>query len=265
MKAIAFCIALLITGCVVLAGCTSAPPAPAPATPAAAQDTHPHYTIGVDPDFPPFTMQDHAGNFTGFDIDAARIVAEQQGFEVSFTAVRWDDALPALESGKIDLLWSGLTISPERSARVNFSVPYYRVNRSIAVREGSGYTMEDFHAGRLRIGAQNGTGEVGWVQANLIASGRMPAANLSLYPDVTSLTTALADGSVDASFAQTPAQAVAIRGKPLVVIGNTGTEYSCAVAMRKTDPALQAAIDTGLSRLMADPAWERLRAHYGLA
>lgn len=264
MKFTYFLIVLIIFGCIAAAGCTSAPHSTAPVTTPAPQETRPHYVIGVDADFPPFTSQDGTGNFSGFDIEAARAVAAQEGFDVTFVAVPWDMAISSLESKKIDLIWSGMTISPERSALVNFSVPYYRVNQSIAVRENSGFTLQDFRTGKLRIGAQTGSTEAEYIQVNLIDTGILPAANFTEYKNIATLTGALVNGTVDASLVQAPTQANEIAGKPLVIIGKTGAQDSYAVAVRKTDTALQASIDSGLGRLMDGPAWQEMKKKYGL-
>ncbi len=265
MKLTVFLMVLIIFGCIAAAGCTSAPHSTAPATTPVPQETRPHYVIGVDADFPPFSVQDSTGNFFGFDIEAAHRVAEIEGFDVTFVAIPWDSAISSLESRKIDMIWSGMTVSPERSTWVNFSIPYYRVTRSIAVREGSGITMEDFSQGRIRIGAQAGSTEQEWVEVNLIGTGRMPEANLSLYRDISGVTGALVNGTVDATLVQAPTQARAVQGKPLIIIGNTMDEDTYAVAVRKTDTALQARIDHGLGRLMDDPAWQEMKKKYGLA
>lgn len=264
MKVIIPIIVLLVIGCIAAAGCTSAPHSTAPVTTPSPQEPRPHYVIGVDADFPPFSVQDSTGNFSGFDIEAARRVAEIEGFNVTFVAIPWDSAISSLESGKVDMIWSGMTVSPERSTWVNFSIPYYRVTRSIAVREGSGFTMEDFNTGKIRIGAQAGSTEQEWVEVNLIETGRMPEANLSLYKDISGVTGALVNGTVDATLVQAPTQARAISSKPLIIIGNTSDEDTYAVAVRNSDTALQATIDRGLARLMSDPAWQDLKAKYRL-
>lgn len=264
MKVIIPLVIFLVIGCIVTAGCLSAPHSTAPVTTPIPQEIRPHYVIGVDADFPPFSVQDSTGNFSGFDIEAARRVAEIEGFNVTFVAIPWDSAISSLESGKIDMIWSGMTVSPERSAWVNFSVPYYRVTRSIAVREGSGFTMEDFSQGTIRIGAQAGSTEQEWVEVNLIGTGRMPEANLSLYKDISGVTGALVNGTVDATLVQAPTQVRAIQGKPLIIIGNTIDEDTYAVAVRNSDSALLATIDHGLGVLMSDTAWQEMKVRHGL-
>ena len=246
-------------------GCVSAPNGssvqPATITP---KEMRPPYIIGVDADFPPFTLKNSGGNFSGLDIDAARWIAEKKGFQVQFVAVPWDNIVPSLEAGTIDIIWSGMTISDERQAKVNFSQPYYTVNQSIAVRAGSPVTMQDLYDGRLRIGVQAGSTEADWVTQNLIRTGKMPAANLSLYPNITTLTNNLENGNVDASIIQAPSQQRMISGRSLEIIGTTPSQDLYAVAVRKTNPDLLAKIDDGLVQLMKDPYWQQLKQKYNL-
>lgn len=259
------CIALVFA-LAVSAGCVSAPAGntPIPAT-TVVQDERPHYVIGVDRDFPPFTAQDASENFTGFDIEAARWVAGREGIEVTFVAVPWDSIVPALENKTIDLVWSGMTMTESRQARVNFSVPYYSTNQSIAARAGSPFTVQDLTLGRLRVGVQEGSSEAEWVTDNLIRPGKMPTSNLSQYPDITTLTAALENGTVDVSIVQLPSQQSAIQGRPLVIIGTTPSQDTYAVAVRKTDTALLGTVNDGLVQLMNDPSWQQLKEKYRLA
>jgi len=266
MKGTVIVFIALIFLLLIAAGCVSAPkgPAPAPVT-STVQEVRSHYTIGVDGDFLPFTSKDGGGNFSGFDIDAARWIAEREGFDVKFVAVPWDNIVPALEAGEVDIIWSGMTVTEKRQAQVNFSHPYYTVNQSIAVRAGSSaVTMQDFYDGRLRIGVQAGSTEADWVIKNLIQTGKMPASNLSQYPDITILTNNLENGTIDASIIQSPSQQRAVTGRPLVIIGTTPSQDTYAVAVRKTDPELVARINDGLLQLTKDPYWQQLLQKYGL-
>lgn len=250
---------LVTTGCVSLPNGPSAQPATT--TP---QEVQPHYIIGVDGDFPPFTSKESGGNFSGLDIEAARWIAEKKGFQVQFVAVPWDNIVPSLEAGTVDIIWSGMTISDERQAKVNFSKPYYTVNQSIAIRAGSPVTMQDLYNGQLRIGVQAGSTEADWVIKNLIRTGKMPASNLFQYPNITTLTNNLENGAVDASIIQTPSQQRAISGRPIVIIGTTPSQDLYAVAVRKTNPELLNIIDDGLLQLMKDPYWKQLKQKYDL-
>jgi len=247
-------------------GCVSAPAGPSPAaiTPVP-QEGKPHYLIGVDSDYPPFTYRDNAGNLTGFDIEGARWIAERQGFDAEFVAVPWNRIIPALNARSIDMIYSGMTITPERDRDVNFTTPYYTVNLSVAIRTGSGITMEDLYAGRLRIGTQEGATGAAWVEENLVQSGKMPVVNHIRYPDLSTLTESLANKTIDASVCDAPPQERATAGKSLTIIGEIPTNEQYAVAVRKTDPQLLALMNDGLRQLMEDPYWQQLVLKYGLA
>ena len=259
-----FFIALII-GLLVASGCISSPtsPVPAPATPVP-QEGRPHYVIGVDGDYPPFTYRDSGGNFTGFDIEAARWIADREGFDVEFVAVPWGKILAALQEGTIDMIYSGIAITPERQKYANFTTSYLTVNASIAIRQGSTIIVQDLYAGRLRIGAQEKTTEADWVKENLVQSGKMPASNLVLYPDISQLTESLANGTIDASVIDAPVQERAVTGKSLTIIGEIPTMARYAVAIRKTDPQLLTIMDNGLRQLMNDQYWQQLEEKYGL-
>lgn len=266
MKGTAVLVIVLLFGLLVASGCVSTPAGPVPATaPPTPQEGRLHFVIGVDSDGPPFTHQDDSGNFTGFDIEAARWIAEREGFDVEFVAVPWAGIIPALQEGSIDMIYSGMTVTLERQKLIEFTMPYYTVNKSVAVRAGSNFTMEDLYAGRLRIGVQDETTSEIWIKENLVDTGRMPTANLLPYPDVPGLTEALVNGTIDASINDAPTQKLAIEGSPLVILGEIPTQEQYAVAFRKTDPGIGAMMDDGLRRLKADPYWQELLQKYGLS
>jgi polar amino acid transport system substrate-binding protein len=265
MKGTAVFVIVLLSGLLAASGCVSGPTSPAPAaTTPALQEGRPHYVIGVDGDYPPFTYRDSTGNFTGFDIEAARWIADRQGFDAEFVAVQWDRIIPALQAGTIDMIYSAMTITPERQRNVDFTMPYYTVYKRIAIRSGSNITMADLYGGRVRIGAQAGTTGAAWVEENMVQSGNMPAANLVLYPDLPALTGSLANGTIDAFISDAPTQTRAIAGKPLTIIGEIPTKEQYAIAVRKTTPQIRVMMDSGLRQLREDPYWQQLLQKYDL-
>lgn len=163
------------------------------------------------------------------------------------------------------MVYSGMTITPERAEQVTFSIPYLRINQSVAVHNDSAITMADIMAGTVVIGAQRGTTGQIWVEENLIANGTMPKDNLKLYDNFPLVITDLQNKRIEASIYDRPSHLAAIEGKPIHIIGeiNTGEEYG--VAMRKDDAELQEKINTGLDELMKDPYWQELLEKYNLA
>ena len=71
--------------------------------------------IGLDDTFAPMGFKNEKGELIGFDIDLAKAVAEKLKIEVEFKPINWDSKIMDLNSGNIDLIWNGLTITPDRA------------------------------------------------------------------------------------------------------------------------------------------------------
>jgi len=74
--------------------------------------------------FAPWTRQDSSNQLSGFEIDVANKLAQDMGVEAKYSIYEWDMLLDALEKGEIDVIAGGMSITPARALRVNFSRPY---------------------------------------------------------------------------------------------------------------------------------------------
>lgn len=74
--------------------------------------------------FEPWAMQSAAGELSGFEIDVARKIALEMGVQADFIVYDWEDIIPALEKGEIDIIAGGMAITPARALRINYSQPY---------------------------------------------------------------------------------------------------------------------------------------------
>jgi len=252
-KGLGLVLVLIMAVTVAFAGCTSSEETPETTT----------YIVGIDGEYPPYAFIDSDGNAQGFDVESARWIAENQGFEVEFQAMAWDSIIPSLMNNKIDMVYAGMTITDERKEKVDFSIPYWVINQSVAVHEDSGYTLDDFKNGTLVIGAQSGTTGQIWVEENLIDTGLMPKENLKAsYSNFPLVAEDLKIQRIDAAIYDKPPMIEAIAGKPIIIVGeiNTGEEYG--VAIRKGDTELLAMMNEGITALMADPYWEELKTKY---
>jgi polar amino acid transport system substrate-binding protein len=80
--------------------------------------------MGTMADFPPFEFIKDK-KVRGFDIDLAHIIARKLGYSVYIKNMDLHDLIPALRTGKVDFVMSGLTVTPERKELVDFSIQYY--------------------------------------------------------------------------------------------------------------------------------------------
>jgi len=78
--------------------------------------------VGVA-EFVPWTMRGKSGELIGYEIDVARKIADDMGVEADFRVYDWEDMIPALERGDIDIIAGGMAITPARALRINFTRP----------------------------------------------------------------------------------------------------------------------------------------------
>lgn len=92
--------------------------------------------VGVNADFAPFEFKDADNKkFVGFDVDLISAIAKEMDCKPKFYDMKFEELLPSLESGKVDLVVSGMTITSERRKMAEFSDPYYKTGISIIVRK----------------------------------------------------------------------------------------------------------------------------------
>jgi polar amino acid transport system substrate-binding protein len=87
--------------------------------------------VGFESGYVPFEMTNKKGEFIGFDMDYARRLAKDMGVKFVPINTAWDGIIPALMTGKFDIIMGGMTITQERNLKVNFADPYIVVGQTI--------------------------------------------------------------------------------------------------------------------------------------
>lgn len=130
--------------------------------------------------FVPWAMKDKEGGYTGFEIEVASKLADDMGVKVDFIPTKWSGIIPALLTGKFDIIIGGMGITPERNLKVNFSDPYEYTGMSILASKiisPGKTTLEDFNSAETTIVARIGT------TAAAAAKKFLPEARLNLFDD----------------------------------------------------------------------------------
>ena len=128
-KILVFCMAALLSIMALAAGCGSTQKD-------AAGSAEKVLRVGTNADFAPFEFQDTDGKeYQGFDMDLIRAIGKEMGYKVEIQNINFDGLIPAMESGNIDLIASGMTINEERKEKVLFSAPYYKSGLTIIVKK----------------------------------------------------------------------------------------------------------------------------------
>lgn len=112
--------------------------------------------IGLDDNYPPIGFRDEKGELVGSDIDLAKEAAKRLNYKVVFKPIDWASKEIELSSGKIDVIWNGLTITPEREKNILFTAPYQQAGQVIALKKDSPVQNIDDLKGKV-IAIQDGS------------------------------------------------------------------------------------------------------------
>ncbi len=106
------------------------------------------FVVGFDQDFPPMGFVGDDGEFTGFDLELAAEAAKRMGKEVVYQPIAWDAKDMELESGTIDCIWNGFTMTG-REDSYTWSEPYMENNQVFVVKADSGIATKADLAGKV--------------------------------------------------------------------------------------------------------------------
>ncbi len=217
--------------------------------------------VAMDAGYVPFEILEADGSFSGFDVDLINEVAKDMGVTVKIKNVAWNGIIGELNTGKADLIISGMSITPEREKAVAFSKPYFDVGQVVVSRIGDEKIMsaEDLGKEGLTIAVQEGT------TGEFAVRKKFPKATLLRFPKADQACLAVVQKKADAVVFDHPflQSYVAKQGKGTLK-GNWEpfTEEPIGAAFRKTSPKLIDAFDATLARLKADGTYDALVKKY---
>ncbi|QRG68636.1 amino acid ABC transporter substrate-binding protein [Brevibacillus choshinensis] len=150
--------------------------------------------IGIDDKFAPMGFRDEKNEIVGFDIDYARAAGEKMGKEVVFQTIDWSSKESELNSGRIDLIWNGYTITDERKQKVLFTKPYLKNAQVIVTAANSPITKLDDLSGK-NVGLQKLSSAADALDASPIKNN---IKTITEFPDNVLALSDLKIGRVDA-------------------------------------------------------------------
>lgn len=106
------------------------------------------FVVGFDAEFPPMGFMAEDGSYTGFDLALAEEVANRLGMKFVAQPIAWDAKDTELESGNIDCIWNGFTMTG-REDSYTWSEPYMKNAQVVVVRNDSGIASLDDLAGKI--------------------------------------------------------------------------------------------------------------------
>ena len=220
-------------------------------------------TNGIDANFPPFAFVDKTGAPSGFDVEAMNWIAKDMGVEVSHQPIEWDGIITSLVTKKIDIIASGMSITPDRAKQVNFTNPYWVIKQVMVVKKGSPLTVENVLSGKKILGVQQGTSEAKWLKEQATAKGWN--FELRYYNSPRLAVEVFLKGRIIAPARDDAPAKDAAAKKDVQVLGTFGMDTEeFGYAVRKDDQALLDKVNASLKKLMASPDWAALIKKYEL-
>jgi len=113
-------------------------------------------TMGTSADFAPFESRNTSGEVEGFDIDLAKYIAEELGYELKIEDMKFDGLIGALQAKRVDLVLSGMSATEKRAQNVDFSTQYHHSGEMFITLKDSEVTSLDQLEGKT-VGVQLGT------------------------------------------------------------------------------------------------------------
>jgi polar amino acid transport system substrate-binding protein len=186
--------------------------------------------------FVPWAMRNKQGDLVGFEVDVATRLAQDMNVRPELVPTAWDGIIPALLSGRFDVIIGGMSVTIARNLTVNFSNPYHVTGIGIFAnkRLAEGFsTVEQFNRPNVTIVARRGT-----PAANMVGV-RMPRATLRQFDEEAPALQEVVNGRAHAMVGSIPLPQHSVKRYPnelFIPIADPIQRAHSAFAVRKGDP-----------------------------
>ncbi len=153
----------------------------------------PPLIVGMEMTYPPFEMRGPDNKPDGISVRMAEDLAAYLGRPLEIVDVEWNGIIPAVKTGKIDLIISSMTRTPERERQIDFSDDYVTNGLCMLVgKDTSVLSIADIKAGKNKLSVKSATTGHQWATSNL------PGVELIVLDDAANCVMEVVQGKVDA-------------------------------------------------------------------
>ncbi|MBF7729214.1 substrate-binding periplasmic protein [Pseudomonas sp. N040] len=222
---------------------------------------NPVIRVGTAADYPPLTSQ-VGGQVVGIEADLAAAISQRSGHRLEFKVLPWSSLIMALQQGDIDVIMSGMSITPERAAQVAFSAPYFSVGQMAIIRVadlGRFSSPVQILQPKVRVGYVADTTGAAYVKK---FAGM---TSLRAFASVEPALDALLQGEIDCVVHDSVTTWMIDKERrysSLISLRNPLTSEALAWAVSKEQPALLQMLDSNLAALRADGSLERIESKW---
>lgn len=218
--------------------------------------------IGLSGNQPPLNMRDRSGQIVGLEVDLVEALAASMELEPRLVVKPFAELLPALERGELDLVISGITITPERNARVAFAGPYFISGKSLLTRSKRIASVESPEAlddPSFTYAALAGSTSEQFVRR------MFPRARLVATADYDAATRMVMDDQVDALIADFPICSLSVLRYPEAGLSTLMTPFTVeplGIALPADDPLFVNLVENYLATLESTGLLTQLKARW---
>ncbi|MGC9325171.1 MAG: amino acid ABC transporter substrate-binding protein [Desulfomonilia bacterium] len=212
--------------------------------------------IGIDDAFPPMEFRNEKNELVGFDIDASRELGKRLGIEIEHIPTAWKGVVMSLKTKKFDIIWSGMSITPDREKEIAFTKPYI-MEKQVMVVKGDNKkitSLKDVTADTV-VGVQLGsTSEEALDKLNI------DFKEIKKYDNNTSAFMDLKIGRIDALAVDELVGRYYLSTRPgeYAVLPEALTSEPIGIGIRKEDVALKDMIQKTLDEMFADGTMKKI-------
>ncbi|MEU0785305.1 glutamate ABC transporter substrate-binding protein [Streptomyces sp. NPDC006173] len=213
--------------------------------------------VGIKYDQPGLGLKQPDGSFAGFDVDVATYVAKELGYkpsQIEFVETKSADRENALARGDVKFIAATYSITDERKAKVDFAGPYLLAHQDLLVKADSDISKGTDLNGKKLCSVTGST------SAENVKNTIAPKANLRKYSGYSECIAGLQSGAVDAVTTDDSILAgFAAQDKykgQFKLAGLKLSNENYGVGIKKGDSALEKKINTALTKMVSDGAWD---------
>ncbi|MCZ7457601.1 MULTISPECIES: glutamate ABC transporter substrate-binding protein [unclassified Streptomyces] len=225
-------------------------------------------TIGIKVDQPGIGLKTPDGKFVGFDVDVAKYVAKELGYEegdIVFKETKSADRETAIERGDVKFIVASYSINDKRLAKVDFAGPYLLAHQDILVRADDDSIKSPADLNNKKLCSVTGS-----TSAQNVKDKLAPKAQLQEYGGYSECLTGLENKVIDAlttddSILAGYAAQDAFKGK-FKLAGFKMSNENYGIGLKKGDTELKDKINKALEKMVQDKSWDKaVAAHFGPA
>ena len=221
--------------------------------------------VAAEP-YPPYTVPDAAGKWTGWEIDIMNAVCTQAKLTCVVTPTAWDGIIPALTSHKIDMIMSSMSINAERQKTIDFSDKYYNTPAVILASKGSGIKPTAEGLKGKTLGVQVSTTHSAYAKKYFAKD----AGEIKEYQTQDEANQDLAAGRIDALEADSVTEQAFLdseQGKCCESVGQVAFDADilgsgAGIGIRKGDTALKDKVNAAIKAIRADGTYDKITKKY---